>query len=455
MPITAPISPAPSYDVVIIGAGVAGLSAAVEMGKTGRHPLLLEAAGIPGGRARSHFDPRFERPMDNGPHLIIGAYCHFLEFLRTIGSRHLLQDPGAIRYLFQNRKGDKRLLACPGWLPAPLHLLAGLIRFCRGDPRDLISALRLARDLERSAKNAGKEEQTRSVTEWLQRDLKQSDRLFQQLWGPLTLAALNEPPASAEAGLFAEVLRRAFLEDPQGALPLFPTAPLSQLIAEPALALIQKQGGSIRLGCRVTGFNTQGDQLLNIQTKENPIDLRGGRIPVISTLPPQALGRLLPQWSDEQPWSNLASAPIVSVHLDYGRPLRLPFPLLGLPFHVSQWFMDRGALQSLPHGAFSAVISGAYREMHWSRSRLADQVRVDLEGVLPELRGKMPLAQRVIRERHATFAAWPGSTQQRPEIKTPWRNLWLAGDWTATGLPATLEGATLSGLTVAKRIVNR
>ncbi|MBF0462828.1 MAG: FAD-dependent oxidoreductase [Magnetococcales bacterium] len=439
----------PQAAILILGAGVAGLSAALHLADAGLQPLVLEAALAPGGRARSRFDPRCQEELDNGPHLLMGAYTHTLHLLSRLGTRHQLLAAATPAFTFWDRTQGWHTLTCPDW-PAPWHLLAGLARFAPLSWRDGLTALRLAPAL---LADLAPLEQL-SVTHWLARQ-GQGDNICQRLWYPLCLTTLNEPPASANAALFAAVLKRLFLSNRQAATPLLPAVPLSQLLITPAVTAIQQAGGAVRCRCRVQRLIFSGSHLECVQTEQGHWQRPRA---VIAALPPAALVRLLPAWAEERQITTLRSAPIVSVHLTYAQPATLPTALVGLPQETSQWLLDRNRAQGMAahpsNGRFSAVLSGAYRERTWPAARLIAAVHADLGRLLPALAARPPAMARVIKEHQATFAAWPGTSACRPASQTPWDNLWLAGDWTATGLPATLEGAIWSGMQAAQKILD-
>ena len=453
------IGTATDGDVWILGGGVAGLTAAVHLAEAGLRPHLLEAAPHPGGRARSFADPAFDAPLDNGPHLLVGAYVQMLDLLTRLGSRADLADPSGNRYDFWEPGRGWTQLQTPEW-PGPWHLGGALFGATLLPLADRLRVLRLAPGLGTGAEDR-RDLDGVSATQWLLRH-GQTPALFQRLWTPLCLATLNEPPASACAALFIQVLRRMFLSGGDAARPLLSRQPLSRLIAEPARRRIEERGGSVRCGVRVCGLETGRDRLQAIHLRQAG---RGGppgphtvRRPaaVIAALPHTALTRLLPQWAGERGFDQLQAAPIVSVHLAYAEPVRLPVAMTGLPGASSQWLIDYSHLAETPltGGRISAVLSAAYREGSWTATRLVETVHGDLTRILPEWRHHPPRAARVVKERRATFAPWPGSARQRPGAETPWRNLWLAGDWTDTGLPATLEGAAVSGARAARKVLD-
>ncbi|MEO5370066.1 MAG: hydroxysqualene dehydroxylase HpnE [Magnetococcus sp. DMHC-1] len=442
-------------EALILGGGVAGLTAAIHVLERGYRPLVLEAAPTPGGRVRSFVDPHTGEELDNGPHLLLGACQESLALLERLGSRSQLWQSDRMRIPFWTPAAGWYALDCPDW-PTPWHLLAGLHRMPEltlGE-KGLVLALgwHLARGIPPRP--------GQTVMHWLQ-ERRQTTRLLHSLWEPLCLAIMNEPPASADAGLFMTVLRQV-MAGKRGAGQLFISkVPLSRLLAEPACDFIQRQGGEVRCRSAVRQLIRQGDRVTAVVTAAGVLPVQG---PVIAALPHHVLMRLIPDW--DPGWRvTPAYAPIVSVHLRWPLPGRLPEPLVGLPAGVCHWLFDRALLAGdaeLAPARISAVISGAYREVHWSTLRLLDMAYQATVALVPALGGLRVVATRdakkgnqglvlgrVVREWRATLAPWPDLVASRPGPKTPWRNLFLAGDWTQTGLPATIESAVCSGKTAA------
>lgn len=438
-------------DVVILGGGVAGLSAAVCLAEAGLTPLLLEASKTLGGRARSYWNNDFQENLDNGPHLLMGAYQHTLDLLTQIGSRHLLLEEKPLSFTFWSQEFKWHQLTCPNW-PAPWHLLAGLSQMPGITHQDLFSSLRLIPALLESKHSLEK----KSVTQWLQSH-NQLGTLFRRVWQPLCLATLNEPPASANALVFSTVLKKIFLNHRKSAQPLIPKVPLSQLFADPAQKMIEKKGGEVRTSWRVQNIHFFEGMVQNIQCNRGIIHPPKA---VISALPHKEYYKLFPHKNNK---IGLQNAPIVSVHLTYDEPCQLPTSMVGVPLQQSQWIFDRGRLlghsegHSKVHsegGRFSAAISGAYRESHTSQEQLIQRVHQDIVHLIPKLAHTFPSKARVIKEKKATFSAWPESSHYRPKSQSNWKNMWLAGDWIDTGLPSTLEGATISGRMAAKKVLD-
>ncbi|WP_227657553.1 hydroxysqualene dehydroxylase HpnE, partial [Candidatus Magnetaquicoccus inordinatus] len=350
---------------MILGAGVAGLAAALRLIDAGLRPVLLEAAPEPGGRARSYWDSQLDEELDHGPHLLLGAYTHTLKLLERLGCRHLLCSPKHPELAFWDAQWGHYRLSTAQW-PAPWHLLSLLFSLPGLSLPDRLPVWRLRAALRDPLERWENE----SVTQWLLRH-QQSQRLCQRLWYPLCLATLNEPAASANAALFASVLQKLLFGGSQAMLPMLPAVPLSQLLAGPAVQAIQQAGGKVICRCRVRHLEFSGAALQAVHTDQGSWSAPKA---VIAALPHGALRRLLPQCPQQQQLTALQSAPIVSIHLRYPHTLFLPAPLLGVPTLTSQWLLDRNLVagHSSPdrEGRVSAVLSGAYRECHYSAEQL-------------------------------------------------------------------------------------
>ncbi|MGN7612205.1 hydroxysqualene dehydroxylase HpnE [Magnetococcales bacterium HHB-1] len=430
---------------LIIGSGVAGLTAALDLAEKGYRPTLLESAPHPGGRAGSFWDKILEETLDTGPHILIKACPKLQKRLKQLNTDHLLKSAG-LRYCFLDENYRIQPFHCPDW-PAPFHLLAGILRFKPLSKSDLASVFRLARDLHTPVDPALEE---LSVTHWLQ-SLKQRENICRNLWFPLCLAALNEPAASANAALFKTILKRAFLEQPDGAEPLLPQVPLSQLIIEPAIEQLRQKGCSIHFRTRILKMTHEADRITALHTSSGAINTHNRLI--ISAIPPFALARITPFWTETKKLLTWPHSPIVSLHFTFPQspPTAWPDDLIGLPFHFSQWLIRR---HNIPKDRFgiSAVLSGAYREVEQTPENLIQKVQQDILKIAPALKSTPNV--RVLKAKKATFSAWPGIRRFRWKTQTPWKNLLLAGDWTDTDLPATLEGAVISGERAAQTLIH-
>jgi hydroxysqualene dehydroxylase len=396
--------------VAVVGAGWAGLAAAVELTGRGAAVTLFEAGRVPGGRARSvEIDGR---TLDNGQHILLGAYRETLALMRKVGA-----DPERLfeRRPLQviDRDGFRLALA---HCPTPANVAWGLVTASLVSwPEKLKTALWMQRIKWRGFRL----ERDESVADWLTA-AGQTGALRERLWEPLCLAALNTPAERASAQLFANVLRDSLGSSRRADTDLLlPCVPFGELLPEPACRWLAANGATLRFGHRVRS-------LAKACIDGEPFDA------VVVAVAPQHLGALLPEIA-----ADFAYEPIITVYLQFPATTTLPFPLLHLGGDTGAWAVDRG------NGRFGCAISG-----HGDWEMLSDEaLAADIEAALGL--GKADW-HKVIREKRATFCGRP--QQPRPSHLTANPRIVLAGDYTWADYPATLEGAVRSGQRAAAAI---
>jgi squalene-associated FAD-dependent desaturase len=475
------ITDSPSHPVIIIGGGFAGLAAAVDLAERGRRVLLLERRPFLGGRAYSFTDQTTGDTIDNGQHLLMGCYHHTLGFLDKIGARGKLKFQASPRVDFLHaREGAVAELSFPAMasfrcplLPAPLHLLAGLMRLETIGWRDRVGALRVGLALRRwRGSRNGTESRLAEITvrEWLN-ELGQSERMQRRFWDVMALAMLNQAPERAAADLFARVLEQAFLRTRRDSQMVISRVGLSDLYTGDARAFIEARGGEVRLNAPVARIEFAGD-------RASAVVLRGGERlaaeAVISAVPCFALPSLLPdEIASRESFrriGGLTASPIVSINLWYDAPIT-ELEFAGLLDSPIEWVFNKNAIAAPPGSSLAEpnvsstvgaarrrqhlalVISGADEAAAMPKERLVEIAIGELQRFFPAARAQRPVHWFVVKEREATISHLVGTTQLRPAQRTPFSNFLLAGDWTATGLPATIEGAVWSGQECA-RIIN-
>ncbi len=427
--------------ITIIGGGWAGLACGVELAAAGLPVRLYESAPQLGGRARSvTLD---DMRVDNGQHLLIGAYRETLALLRRLGmpeSTQLVREPLDLLLL---RDGAPLHLATPP-LPAPLHLLWALWQGLRGEERR--AALRFCL---RAYRGGFRADDGQTVGRLL---ADQPASLMDALWRPLCLATLNCAPETASARLFLRVLRDAFAHRRRDSDLLHPRRPLGELVPEPARRFIEGHGGEVGTGHRVSGLRLEGGRVSGVVLGQECVPARQ----VVMATAPWHAARLLQSHGALQSLAadlqRLGSMPIATLYLRYSPRVTLGRPLLGLSGSQGQWVFDRGILCN-QHGLLAVVISGDGPHMNVSADVLAEQLVDELAALFPHW--PRPVQRRLVRERRATFHAAVESEPWRPGNATPVTGLWLAGDYTATGYPATLEGAVRSGVQCARQIIRQ
>ena len=439
-----PRPPAPKK-AVVLGAGYAGLAAASELTMRGHDVTLIEGRALLGGRAHSFIDTKSGLVLDNGQHILMGCYRDTLALLDQLGVRDRLYSPPRMAVPFVSEKGASLLAATA---PAPLHLLSALLGFNELSAADKLAAIGLALRLR-----LGWEVHTDETVEaWLRR-WKQTPNLIRALWEPLCIAALNEPVATGSARLFATVIRRSFLGGPDDSAILLSRVGLSELFAPEVKRLLEMCGGKLRLQAPVAGLKFEGSTLREIKFNDGSTLQPEA---VVSALPWHVLRGLLPEESKlAQACRQMEDAPIVSLHLWMDRPI-LHEPFVGMLDSPVHWVFSRDHI----HGAgdagtghvITAVVSGARDLVEKTAAELEDLTLKELRRFIPQAREAKVLHRMVYKARSATFAATPATEPLRPGAKTEWSNLWLAGDWTDTGYPATIEGAIVSGLRAARAV---
>ncbi|MDX2167525.1 MAG: hydroxysqualene dehydroxylase HpnE [Deltaproteobacteria bacterium] len=432
--------------VVVIGGGFAGLAAGVALAARGLAPLVLEARPHLGGRARSFLDAESGERVDNGQHAMMGCYAHTLAFLERIGASAKLVRQRNLRVAMAHREhGDGVIAGAP--LPSPLHMAAGVLGYRLLSRRERLDALRAGLHILRRYRRRDPGLAHTTVAALLAA-LGQSDNAQACFWNPVAVATLNETPARAAALPFAAVLARAFFGKRRDAQFVLPASDLTELYTDDAQRFIEARGGQVRTRAAVAELDVRDERVSALRMRD------GSRLAVaacIVALPPRALAVLLPEsLRATEPLGRLddfATSPIVSVHLWLDRAV-LAHPFLGCIGTHTQWFFNRSALVSATADGgqrLSAVISAGHEIVEWPSETIAATVIEDLRTLLPAARGATVTRSVVVKEKQATISTTPEAERRRPPAETAVANLWLAGDWTATGLPPTIESAVLSG----------
>ena len=429
-------------DVIVVGAGFAGLSAAVRLVERGARFLVVEERRRLGGRATAFADPATGETVDNGQHALFGCYHETFAFLHAIGAAHDVFLDDRLEIEIVDRAGGRSRLATPAWPPTRCRG-GGLLRWPALGVGDRVAAIRMGRTLRALARNGPAWTALEGITagEWL-RQMRQTAGITELLWEPLVVAALNQPPAVAAAEPFVRVLTRMFNGSRRDAAIGLPRVPLDALYAEPARRLLESRGSEVRIGSSAT-LLAQGDRVLGLDVKGERLEAGA----VISTVPWFAFAAFAAGTPALAPVVDRASAmrpsPIVTVNLWYDRPVT-DTTFVGLPGRTFQWVFDKARIFGTGASHLSLVSSGADAVVALDNEALCDIAAREVAEALPAARGARVVRATAVREKRATFSLAPGQPP-RPKAEAPIRGLFLAGDWTDTGLPATIEGAVQSG----------
>jgi hydroxysqualene dehydroxylase len=403
------------HRVAVVGAGYAGMAAAVTLADRGVLVTVFESGPVPGGRARRVVSQGTE--LDNGQHILVGAYKELLRLMRQVGvgDDALLRVPLDLRYFDGFRFKAARL-------PAKLGLLGALVA-ARLPLTEKYHAMRFLRTLEAQRFRLNED----ITVERLLEKHRQQGKIGHYLWRPLCVSALNTPADQASAQAFLVVLRDALFGGAGASDLLLPRVDLSRLFPEPAARYVASKGGEIRCGTTVRDLDS----------------LRGEFGALIVAVGPHQLKALVPGAAPAYSYQ-----PIYTCYLQYPDETRLPFPMLGLADGLVQWVFDRGALTG-EHGRIACVISAQGDHQQLDADALADICHQELAR---ELRGlPQPLWTRVIAEKRATISCTPGI--ESLAIRIP--GVTLAGDYTDPEYPPTLEAAVRSGVRAATEVVRQ
>lgn len=438
-----------SQRVVIIGAGFAGLSAAVWLAEAGFTVLVLERRGHLGGRAYSFQDPATGDVVDNGQHLFMGCYDNTIAFLEKIGCLNRLKFQAVPRVDFLDLDGQPATFACPN-LPAPLHALAGLFRMQGLNLSEKLRTLKVGRAIRRRENGTG---DAFTVSQWLDR-LGQSDRIKRRFWYPMMIATLNEDPELASAKMMKAVLREAFGSGFSGSRIGIARVGLSDLYTDGARRYIESLGGNVRTTAEVSRIGLTGQAVTHLELKSGET-IKADYF--VSAIPPAPLSQVLPEPLRSGELASAAlleSSPIVSINLWFDEEV-MDCEFVGLLGTRCQWAFNKSLILERRGGSnqVAVVISAARHYVDWPREELTRMALSDLQSVMPKARTARLVHSTIVKERDATLSHTVESDRLRPDAKTSVRNFVLAGDWIDTGLPATIESAVLSGRNAANLVI--
>lgn len=438
-------------DVIVAGAGAAGLSAAVALAQAGARVTLLERRPYLGGRAYSYEHPALEETIDS-QHVVVGCCTNLLDLVRQAGRSDTIRWYDELVFLEPN--GNRSLLR-PGSLPAPMHqtmsflrapmlglkdkaaIASGLMRFLRGYPGD----------------------DSESFEAWLKRT-GQTERAIRHFWEPVVVGALNDTFDRCSVKYAGKVFHESFLRSPEAGRLGIPAAPLSEFFA-PVAKLAEKHGVDVKLKSGIEALERTTDGRwsarcgADIYTADSVVlatDFKQTRALLSSLSPSEEERARLHDGFDR-----FVPSPITTIHLWYDRDVTGLDHAVLLDTRI-QWVFVKSRIRRWPaeRGSYlELVISASWPELEMGREEILSSALAEFETFFPAAREAKLLKSGVLKEARATFSVTPGLDRYRPEQATPWKGLYLAGDWTATEWPSTMEGAVRSGRLAAGAVMGQ
>ncbi len=437
-------------DALILGGGFAGLTCAVRLAEKGKKVVVLEKKPHLGGRAYSFADPELGA-VDNGQHLFMGCYRATRRFLRTIGTEDRLEVYRDVAVDYAQPGGVRDRLDCPSWLPAPLHLAAGLLGLKGVTWREKKALLAFDQALKAMKRGPVPDPVERmTVRQWLT-SLGVSRNFQTRFFDPAAIGILNDTPDVASAAGFIQALREMFFTGRDSSRFALARTGLSDLYVDAAREYLAKRGGRVVSGAKAASLHEEGGR---VRTAVTDLGERFEAGVIVSALPPWDLKKVVRPESLRGSWEELTPAPIVGATLRLDRPV-MTERFVGLLDTRTHWVFNKSLIMGLPGAGqtVAVVISGAHEAVKLPPDEILAAAVADLSACLPEFPRAKVLRSRVIKEPFATLSPVPGAEAKRPVAGTGVPGFVFAGDWTRTGFPATIESACVSGERAAAAVL--
>ena len=445
-----------SARVAVLGGGLAGLSAARSLIELGFQVSLVEKRPFLGGRAFSFYSREADCEVDNGQHVFMGCCTYYIDFIRALGARGdaVLQDSLHTEVELDGVRGT--LASSP--VLGPLHFMPSFLKYPHlGISDKMRAAYGMARAGLTDRRKKSRSLDSETFYDWLRRH-RQSERSIQNFWNLVILPTLNDDVRSVSADMALKVIKEGLLKRPKDAAIGYARIGLSSLAGLPGQRFIEERGGSVILGRTVRTLIRDSETICGAQLSD------GSNIEAdafVSALPHDALLDCLPPESAEDPFfaavAGLQSSPIVGVHLWYDRHV-MDEPFVAFINSPIQWVFNRSLIQGdgISPGQYVCIsLSGAWQYIDRPKGELRELFGREMERLFPRARGAAIEKSLIVKQPRATFRCAPGVSQIRPSQTTPIPNLFLAGDWTDTDWPSTMEGAVRSGAYAANALAKR
>nr|UXE44978.1 15-cis-phytoene desaturase [uncultured bacterium] len=431
--------------VAVVGGGLAGLAAACALSTAGFRVTLLERRPYLGGRASSYQHPGTSEVVDNCQHVLLGCCTNLIDFYRRTGVEDRIRWYDRLTFI---EPGGRASVIAPSAIPAPLHSAPA---FLKAACLSLSDKLAIARAMAALAPLTPRDKGC-SFLEWLRRH-GQTSQAIERFWKTILISALNEELDHVSVSSAAQVVRESFLKSPLAGHMGVPTVPLSTLYSA-AGEYISKHGGEVRLRASVEHFRAQPSQ---VSVADSQSELAFDYL--VLAVPFEAIGRILPDTEVAEPLrralGQFKTSPITGIHIWFDRQVT-DLEHAVLLDRTIQWMFHKSRIQGRNgSGAGSyieLVVSASNSLVEKPRQEIIDLALAEFNEFFPAAKSATVLKATVIKEVHATYAPRPGIDAYRPHVATAWPRVFLAGDWTATGWPATMEGAVRSGYIAAEAV---
>ena len=438
-------SSAQNSRVAVVGGGLAGLAAGCALASSGFRVSLFERRPYLGGRASSYQHPGTGEVVDNCQHVLLGCCTNLIKFYEQLGVENKIRWYDRLTFL---EPGGRRSVIAPSGLPAPFHNAPAFLRaHCLSLSDKLCIAAAMTFLASAKMRDTGE-----SFLQWLERH-GQTKQAIERFWKPILVSALNEELDRMSVPYAAQVVRESFLKSAAAGRMGVPSVPLTDLYGV-AGDYISARGGEIRYRCSVDSFTSESDKVkLRVSGDEMNFDH------VVFAVPFDILSRMLPQSPNAEPLrqelARFETSPITGIHLWFDRQIT-DLDHAVLLDRTIQWMFHKSKLlgrNDNGNGSYvELVVSSSKTLVEKSRSEIIDVALAELCEFFPGARDAKLVKSTVIKEVHATYSPQPGVDSYRPHAESVWPRVFLAGDWTATGWPATMEGAVRSGYIAAESV---
>jgi squalene-associated FAD-dependent desaturase len=433
--------------VAIVGGGLAGLAAGCALAGAGLRVTLFERRPYVGGRASSYEHPGTGEVVDNCQHVLLGCCTNLIDFYERLGVSDKIRWFDELTFI---EPGGRASRMAPSFLPAPMHNVPAFLSAKMLNAKDKLVIARAMDKMSRGLPEDGEED----FLSWLRRN-KQTEQAIERFWKTVLVSALNEELDRVSVHYAAQVFRESFMKSAAGGRMGLPSIPLSDLYGS-AIQYIRARGGEVLLRSSVTATAQRQDKIgVTHSGAEKIFDY------AILAAPFQTVASLLPADPAAEPikqqLAHFESSSITGIHLWFDREIT-PLPHAVLLDRTIQWMFHKSKFHDAKEEAGSGsyielVVSASKSLVQKSREEILEMATRELAEFFPIVKEAKVVKAAVIKEIYATYSVLPGLNKFRPAAKTPWPHIFLAGDWTATGWPATMEGAVRSGYLAAEALM--